>query len=266
MSSTPCFQPALAGILALALAAGCTSMGPAPVGSRDAYGPAPPGHYRIRRGDTLYAIADRRGLSYKTLARWNGIDPPYRIYAGRLLRVEPPSAGRSPTPVTPSAHGGTPGAAVAKTASPRPKVERSVSKPAQLNPSEPTVAGGKLRWRWPLEGRVTQSFRRGDRTRQGVRIVGRAGQKVVAAEGGVVVYSGSGLKGYGNLIIVKHNTDYLSAYGFNRRLLVKEGERVKRGQIVAEVGQVTGGEYLLHFEIRKDGTAVDPLAYLPGAR
>jgi lipoprotein NlpD len=81
-----------------------------------------------------------------------------------------------------------------------------------------------------------------------------------------VVYSGSGLKGYGNLIIVKHNKDYLSAYGFNRRLLVKEGERVKRGQIVAEVGQASGGEYLLHFEIRRDGKAVDPLVYLPGAR
>ena len=89
---------------------------------------------------------------------------------------------------------------------------------------------------------------------------------VVAAEGGKVVYSGSGLKGYGNLIIVKHNNNYLSAYGFNRRLLVKEGEQVSRGQTLAEVGQVPGGDYLLHFEIRKNGTAVNPLAYLPGSR
>ena len=138
---------------------------------------------------------------------------------------------------------------------------RSAAKPH----ASKTSAGG-LSWRWPLDGRVIRTFRRGDRTRQGVRIAGRAGQKVVAAEGGDVVYSGSGLKGYGNLIIVKHNKDYLSAYGFNRRLLVKEGERVKRGQIVAEVGQASGGEYLLHFEIRRDGKAVDPLVYLPGAR
>jgi lipoprotein NlpD len=99
-----------------------------------------------------------------------------------------------------------------------------------------------------------------------VRIAGRAGQPVAAAEGGTVVYSGSGLKGYGNLIIVKHNNEFLSAYGFNRRLLVKEGQRVQRGQSVAEVGQAAGGEYLLHFEIRRNGVATDPLAYLPKAR
>jgi len=87
----------------------------------------------------------------------------------------------------------------------------------------------------------------------------------VAAASGTVVYSGSGLKGYGNLIIVKHNNDYLSAYGFNRRLLVDEGARVKRGQKLAEVGQASSGEYLLHFEIRRSGTAEDPLRYLPGS-
>jgi lipoprotein NlpD len=110
---------------------------------------------------------------------------------------------------------------------------------------------------------VKQTFRKGDRTRQGIRIAGRLGQPVLAAEAGDVVYSGSGLKGYGNLIIVKHNDKYLSAYGFNRRLLVKEGERVNRGQRVAEVGQASSGAYLLHFEIRREGTAVDPLDYLP---
>jgi lipoprotein NlpD len=111
-----------------------------------------------------------------------------------------------------------------------------------------------------------KTFSRGDRTRQGIRIAGKPGEKVAAAEAGTVAYSGSGLKGYGNLIIVKHNNDYLSAYGFNRRLLVAEGARVKRGQSVAEVGQASGGEYLLHFEIRRDGTAVDPLDFLPASR
>jgi lipoprotein NlpD len=117
-----------------------------------------------------------------------------------------------------------------------------------------------------VKGKLVQTFRSGDRTRQGIRISGRAGQAVDAAESGTVVYSGSGLKGYGNLIIVKHNKNYLSAYGFNRRLLVSEGERVERGQNVAEMGQLAGGGYLLHFEIRKNGAAVDPLRYLPRMR
>jgi lipoprotein NlpD len=123
-----------------------------------------------------------------------------------------------------------------------------------------------LRWQWPLSGRVVHGFRAGDRTRQGVRIAGRAGQPVAAAEGGTVVYSGSGLKGYGNLIIVKHNSRYLSAYGYNRRLLASEGDRVKRGQQLAEAGQSADGQPLLHFEIRRDGVAVDPLVYLPASR
>ncbi|NCC27375.1 MAG: peptidase M23, partial [Gammaproteobacteria bacterium] len=129
--------------------------------------------------------------------------------------------------------------------------------------ARPAAASG-VAWAWPLEGSLMQRFSVGDRTRQGIRIRGRAGEQVKAAGDGQVVYSGGGLKGYGNLIIIKHNDKYLSAYGFNRRLLVAEGDRVKRGQAVAEVGQaVDGGGYLLHFEIRRDGTAVDPLLYLP---
>jgi len=110
---------------------------------------------------------------------------------------------------------------------------------------------------------VVQRFRSGNRTLQGIRIAGRSGQKVVAAESGTVVYSNSGLKGYGNLIIIKHAKGYLSAYGFNRRLLVREGARVKRGQGIAEVGQASDGAYRLHFEVRRNGTPVDPLRYLP---
>jgi lipoprotein NlpD len=118
-------------------------------------------------------------------------------------------------------------------------------------------------WRWPVSGKVVQGYRRGDRTRQGIRISGPAGESVRAAEGGSVVYSGSGLVGYGNLIILKHTNDYLSAYGFNRKLLVKEGDTVARGEQVAELGQAPDGDYLLYFEIRFKGTAVDPLSLLP---
>jgi lipoprotein NlpD len=141
-------------------------------------------------------------------------------------------------------------------------VKMSVGASKRSRSSSAKVASG-LSWKWPLEGKVVQRFRGGDRTRQGIRIAGRAGQQVRAAESGTVVYSGSGLKGYGNLIILKHNNSYLSAYGFNSRLLVNEGARVKRGQGVAEVGQASGGGYRLHFEIRRNGTAVDPLKYLP---
>lgn len=271
---------ALGALLALALS-GCGSVGPAPV--YDTYGPAPPGYYRIRSGDTLYKIAVRYKVGYEVLARWNNLGSPYRIFAGALLRVEPPE-GKAGVP----SHHDTKPAETTKKATKHPStasratkqssakskatkqsdsknqatVKVSAQKSQRNRPTATKVASG-LRWRWPLEGKVVQKFRSGDRTRQGIRIAGRPGQKVVAAEGGTIVYSGSGLKGYGNLIIVKHDNSYLSAYGFNRRLLATEGARVKRGQEIAEVGQAPGGGYRLHFEIRRSGTAVDPLKYLP---
>jgi len=254
----------LFGILLLVITAfvqvwlyGCAASVPAPVDSRDGYAPAPPGFYRIRDGDSLSSIAIRRGLDQNALAQWNKLDPPYRIYSGKLLRVEPPAGRATPTSLTAGkARKKAPMTGSSSTAKAVPKPSGSVD-----GAKADGIAG--LHWQWPLNGNVVQTFRRGDRTRQGVRIAGSAGQDVAAAEGGTVVYSGGGLKGYGNLIIVKHNDSYLSAYGFNRRLLVSEGQRVKRGQRVAEVGQASGGEYLLHFEIRKNGTAVDPLRYLP---
>jgi lipoprotein NlpD len=255
---------ALATFVALLIAlvlSGCGSTGPAPV--YEGYGPAPAGYYRIRRGDTLRKIAARHKVGYKTLARWNNLGSPYRIYAGSLLRVEPPQGKGSLT-----IRGDAKTAQTTTTKTTQSGIESKTSVKTTTTASKRTrvksvkVASG-LRWRWPLEGRVVQGFRRGDRTRQGIRIAGNPGQKVLAAEGGTVVYSGSGLKGYGNLIIVKHDNSYLSAYGFNSRLLVSEGAGVKRGQGIAEVGQVSGGEYLLHFEIRRNGTAVDPLKYLP---
>jgi lipoprotein NlpD len=240
--------------LALALLAGCGSRGPAPVSSLEGYGPAPKGYYRVLPGDTLSEIAERRRVPLDTLARWNGLQAPYPVYAGRLLRVEPPTAA-------PRAVGAGPTVARAGGA---PEGRAADAKPAAKRGGKAAASG--LDWRWPLRGRVVTTFSGGDRTRQGIRIAGRAGDKVRSAEAGTVVYSGSGLKGYGNLIIVKHNNDYLSAYGFNRRLLAAEGARIERGQNLAEVGRAPGGQYLLHFEIRRGGTAVDPLDYLPVSR
>lgn len=255
------------------LLGGCASKAPAPVGGWDWVGPAPDGYYLIRQGDTLSEVATRHGVGLRTLAGWNGLESPYSIYAGRLLRIEPPDGSPAPRP---SAAPSTP----TVVAEPAPASPAPTARPAQAAGSEPasrdvprkaavrsapsSAAASGVSWAWPLAGSVAQRFSTGDRTRQGIRIRGRAGEQVKAAGDGQVVYSGGGLKGYGNLIIIKHNDKYLSAYGFNRRLLAAEGDRVKRGQAVAEVGQaVEGGGYLLHFEIRRDGTAVDPLLYLP---
>lgn len=249
------------GLCVIALLGGCASKGPAPVGGWDWVGPVPDGYYLIRRGDTLSEVATRYGVGLRTLAGWNGLESPDSIYAGRLLRVTPPDGSPAPQPSAPRSAP----AVVAAPATPERAPQGSgTPKAAGTAAQAGSAAASGVFWAWPLEGSLAQRFSTGDRTRQGVRIRARAGEQVKAAADGQVVYSGSGLEGYGNLIIIKHNDKYLSAYGFNRRLLVAEGDRVTRGQAIAEVGQaVDGGGYLLHFEIRRDGTAVDPLLYLP---
>ncbi len=277
---------------------GCQSIGsPAPVEDRSTYPPAPRGFYRIRSGDTLSRIARWHGIPMERLAEWNHLEPPYPIRAGALLRIQPPSAqtvvstpqkekpaqqpppAQQPSPkTTPKPPGSKKPVAKSKPvkntgAVPKqsrkktqakqqqPKKKSKASKPKKKTPA-PKTSARKLRWRWPLRGRIVQTFNHRDRTRQGIRIAAPLGTAVRAAEAGTVVYSGSGLKGYGNLIILKHNPHYLSVYGFNRRLRVTQGMRVKRGQVIGEVGRAPSGKFCLHFEIRRDGQAVNPLAYL----
>jgi lipoprotein NlpD len=248
---------ALPTLVLVMLLGGCGAGGLAPVDSRDGYGPAPPGFYRVRRGDTLSEIAERQRVGTRTLASWNGLQPPYTIYSGGLLRVKPPD-GSVRTP-----KGGSRNVASSGSRSAKP-VKTSARSSAAVAGADAASSG--ISWQWPLKGPVKQGFRAGDRTRSGIRIGGAVGAPVGSAADGTVVYSGSGLKGYGNLIIVKHNSRYLSAYGYNRQLLVREGDRVKRGQRLAEVGQAANGDSLLHFEIRRDGVAVDPLRFLPASR
>ncbi len=250
------FAAALLGLLI----GGCGSTGPAPVDGWDWKGPVPDGYYLVRKGDTLAEIAQRRGVRFRTLAQWNGLKSPYTIYAGRLLRIQPPDG----SPVPRRGYVARTGSKSGKSAARASRSGGAKSAPAVQSaaPGSRRAASG-VAWDWPLDGRLLQGFLQGDRTHQGIRIGGRAGEQVRAAAEGKVVYSGSGLKGYGNLIIVKHNKKYLSAYGFNRRLYVKEGDNVSRGQAIAEVGQGAEGAYLLHFEVRRDGTAVDPILYLP---
>lgn len=179
----------------------------------------------------------------------------------------PTSARPAAKPPAPVASAPAPQSQVRQPAPARaltPKAAPARSTGQQTSPRPATArATERAGWLWPLRGRVVQGFRSGDRTRRGIRIAGSAGATVVAAKAGTVVYSGSGLVGYGNLIILEHDDSYLSAYGFNRKLLVREGDKVARGEQVAELGQAPGGQFLLHFEIRHRGSAVDPLALLP---
>jgi len=249
-------------LVALALA-GCGAGGLAPVD--DGYGPAPKGYYRIRRGDTLSEIAQRKRVAMRTLASWNRLRPPYSIYAGNLLRIEPPDGRSRPTRSNTRRTASRSSRSSASGSSRRGSAQKTSARSTAVATGADAASSG-INWAWPAKGPIKQTFRSGDRTRQGVRIGVGEGAPVGAAADGTVVYSGSGLKGYGNLIIVKHNARYLSAYGFNRELLAREGDRVKRGQRVALSGRAANGDSLLHFEIRQNGVAVDPLRFLPPSR
>lgn len=257
-------------IMLVMLVAGCGSTVRSPADVWDWKGPVPSGYYLVRRGDTLSQIAQRKRIPMHKLARMNGLKPPYRVYAGRLIRVGSSSGSRSTSRTRSNISSSPAGSRFLATASgPSRKTAPAKKQPVVLKRDTASGAPGSRRkasgvpWAWPIEGPVKQRFSGADRTRQGLRIGCRPGQAVKASAAGLVVYSGSGLKGYGNLIIVKHNDKYLSAYGFNRRLLVREDDKVARGQTVAECGRGPDDAYLLHFEVRRHGTAVDPIFYLP---
>jgi lipoprotein NlpD len=217
--------------------------------------PRPGQTVTVQRGDTLYRIATNNGISAMDLALWNGIAPPYTIYPGQRLNLYPggraasrPAASR---PVATRPASGT---------QPRPAVAPTQAPP---QPATPPPAASPFAWRWPTDGQVVSRYAAGDPTKQGIGIGGSAGQPVRAAADGVVVYSGSGLVGYGELVIIKHDDAWLTAYGHNRTRLVNEGARVSAGQQIAEMGRSGGARDMLHFEIRFNGKPVDPLQYLP---
>jgi lipoprotein NlpD len=210
----------------------------------------------VQRGQTVYRIATENGITALDLALWNNIAPPYTIYPGQTLRLYP---AETPTAAATAPKASKPPVAVAPAGKTTP-----VTPPAPT-PTAPTPAPAvsDLIWRWPTDGAVLSTYASGDPTRQGVDIGGKGGQPVRAAADGVVVYSGAGLVGYGELIIVKHNDQWLSAYGHNRARLVNEGTLVKAGQQIAEMGRSGAAREMLHFEIRYNGKPVDPVQYLP---
>lgn len=213
-----------------------------------------PGHYTVKSGDTLYSIAWQYGQDYKEVAQWNRIAPPYRIYAGQRLRLTSPantSAMAKPSTPPPATKSGR--AATNKKEAP-PEIAPDAQETGALQP---------INWRWPARGKLVENFGAGNK---GINIAGEEGQIIQAAAPGRVVYSGSGLVGLGQLLIIKHDNSFLSAYAHNKTLLVKEGDQVSAGQRIAEMGRTGAERVMLHFQIRKDGKPVDPLQYLPSAR
>jgi lipoprotein NlpD len=222
--------PARLALLLLLIAAALAGCGGEP------RRPAQPEYYTVRAGDTLYSISTRHGLDYRDVARWNGIGRDYRIHPGQRLRLRPPSGTQavaaSPGPSAPAA---------------RP--------PAAVPPPPP--------WTWPVTGGRVAGAVRQPSGGVGLRIDGEFGQPVLAAADGRVVYTGSGLRGYGQLVILSHERGWLSAYGHNSSVLVREAEQVRAGQRIATMGNGPSQQPMLYFEIRIDGKPVDPLTQLP---
>lgn len=222
-----------------------------------------PGYYTVKPGDTLIRIALDNGQNWRDLVKWNTLDKPNQIEVGQVLRVLPPSvdAGAASTrPIASSRVEARPLDAKAPVAAPS-------SAPALASAAASALGGARdggedePSWAWPSSGAVTAGF---DELRnKGLAFAGKAGDPVLAAADGRVMYAGSGLRGYGNMVIIKHNATYLTAYAHNQTLLVKEDQVVRKGQKIAEMGSSDADQVKLHFEVRKQGKPVDPAKLLP---
>lgn len=274
-------------LLCAGVLAGCsTGWKPTPGDSANgsSYAATPDGYYRVKKGDSLHAIAFKFGKDWKDLALWNGIRPPYTIYPDQQLRLSAGTGQQASTAVPKSSSTGnssSPSGTVVKAAPPKgansvtydapPEGANSVTYDAPPStasapppaPAKP-VSADPGKWLWPAEGRIISTFKPNDPARKGIDIGGNEGQAVIASAAGEVVYSGSGLLGYGELVIIKHSESILSAYAHNRKRLVKEGQRVSAGERIAEMGSNDRSQAMLHFEIRLNGNPQDPLKYLPG--
>lgn len=239
--------------LIFAYLSGCSSTNvPAPVNDS-----LPRGYHQVYRGETLYSIAFRYGLDYRSIAKINHLSSPYKIHPGQKLRLA------VLRPLTAKGRGGKN----------RKSSVRNLTRPIKLNkPITATHLASlsarpsmytKLAWHWPTQGAIISGFLPNVTGNKGIDITGQYGQPIYAAAAGRVVYCGMGLRGYGQLIIIKHNDEYLSAYAHNSQLLVKEGNLIKAGQQIAKMGNSDSNRVKLHFEIRRAGKPINPLIYLP---
>ncbi|TSA40522.1 MAG: LysM peptidoglycan-binding domain-containing protein [Betaproteobacteria bacterium] len=263
---------------------------PSPPAAREA--DSRPDYYTVRKGDTLYIIALDHGLDYKELAEWNNITNPNVIRVGQELRLKAPVSSVVATPLrtAPAVEsrpvGSARPAAAGDAVKSQPKAVKvpysdqalaqlsgTQAKPAETvvakvepRPEEKPAAGeedeGKVDWGWPAGGKLLSAFNETTNLK-GIGIAGRAGQPVVASAPGRVIYVGDGIRGYGKLVIIKHNKEYLSVYAHNSQLLVKDGQSVVKGQRIAEMGKTDSEQIKLHFEIRRFGKPVDPIKLLP---
>jgi murein DD-endopeptidase MepM/ murein hydrolase activator NlpD len=231
----------LACVSLLAVLAAC---GSAPVG---------PGFYRVERGDTLLKIARSNRQSVQNIVRWNNLSNPDSIEVGQVLRIAPPG-GSAPVTAATASSGARSGSRGSAAATPAPR-----SAPDNVSPAAAPATSIALIW--PVNGTVIRRF--DGSNSKGIDIAASAGTPVVAAAAGSVVYAGNGLRGYGNLLILKHNADYLTAYAHNRVLLVKEGQSVTQGEKIAEMGDTDTDRVMLHFELRYQGRSIDPSRALP---
>jgi murein DD-endopeptidase MepM/ murein hydrolase activator NlpD len=224
------------GFVLASLAVVLAACGSAPVG---------PGFYRVERGDTLTKIARSNRQPVSNLVRWNSISNPNAIEVGQVLRVAPPGGAASASAPVRTTGGGNGGS----------------SAPPPAAAIAPPRANVSISLIWPAAGTVVRAFDGGNS--KGIDIANTAGTPVVAAAAGTVVYAGNGLRGYGNLVIIKHDADFLTAYAHNRVLLVKEGQAVTQGQKISEMGDTDNDRVALHFELRYGGRSIDPARYLP---
>ncbi len=264
-------------LLLLGLLSGCGSNNaPAPVESwqsrKKPTRPLQADTYQVKRGDTLFSIAFRNGMDYRSLARLNRIEEPYTIYVGQVLVVSTAPDNSRSTDTRPAirnkSHSNSSASApLAKNAKVVAQQNQKgygqnqrVEEPEKTANS--TINGDVQQWHWPVKGPILAKFSSQEHGNKGLDIGGVLGTPIKAAAAGQVVYAGNALRGYGNLIIIKHNDDFLSAYAHNHRLLVKERDSVAAGQTIAEMGSSDATRVQLHFEIRYRGKSVDPLRYL----
>lgn len=239
------------------------------------------GMYTVRKGDTLLRIALDHGQNYRDLVAWNDLRDPDDIKVGQVLRIAAPERERvavttqpvpMPPPAAPAPRKTAPRAdkkpysdanvaEVQKESAPRAEAPRPPATAVTAGATVTATDDEKLSWMWPSDGRIIATFDEG--RNKGIDIAGKMGQQVVAAGAGKVMYAGSGIRGYGNLVIVKHSNSLLSAYAHNRKIVVKEGDNVAKGQVIAEMGNSDADLVKLHFEIRQQGKPVDPSRFLP---